>query len=97
MEYAIGTLTLCIRVEHSRSLKDKRQVLRSLKDRVKRRHNVSIAEVAHQQSWQASTVVAIAVTATAGQAKQVLEAVHRDAVQLLGRDLYKTDLDVSSC
>lgn len=97
MEYAIGTLTLCIRVEHSRSLKDKRQVIRSLRDRTKRRHNVSIAEVAHQQSWQESTVVVITVATTAGQARQTLDAVHHDAVQLLGRDLYETDLDVSSC
>ena len=96
MEYAIGTLTLSIRVEHSRSLKDKRQVLRSLKDRIKRRHNVSVAEVAHQQSWHESTVVVINVATTARQAKQILDAVHHDAVQLLGRDLFETDLDVSS-
>ena len=97
MEYAIGTLTLSIRVQHSRSLKDKRQVLRSLKDRIKRRHNIAVAEVAHQQSWQESTVVAITVATTTAQARQVLDAVHHDAVQLLGRDLYETDLDVSSC
>ena len=97
MEYAIGTLTLRIRVEHSRSLKDKRQVLRSLKDRIKRRHNVSVAEVGNQQSWQESTVVVINVATTAGQTRQILDAVHHDALQLLGRDLYEMDLDVSSC
>ncbi len=97
MEYAIGTLSLSLRIDHSRSLKDKRQVLRSLKDRIKRRHNVAVAEVAHQESWQQSTVVAITVATTAGQARQVLDAVHQDAVHLLGRDLHEAEIDVSSC
>ncbi len=97
MEYAIGTLSLRIRIEHSGSLKDKRQVLRSLKDRIKRRHNVAVAEVAQQKSWQDSVVVAVTVATTAGQARRVLDAVHHDAVQLLGRDLCEADLDVTSC
>ncbi len=37
------------------SLKDKRQVLRSLKDRL-RRKNVSVVEAGHQDFWQRATV-----------------------------------------
>jgi uncharacterized protein YlxP (DUF503 family) len=39
----------------SSSLKDKRQTLRSLKDRL-RRKNVSVVEADHQDLWQRSTV-----------------------------------------
>ena len=39
----------------SSGLKDKRQILRSLKDRL-RRKNVSVVEVANQNLWQRATV-----------------------------------------
>lgn len=41
----IGTLRLFLAVPESHSLKDKRRVIRSLKDRLGSRHNISIAEV----------------------------------------------------
>ena len=40
----------------SRSLKDKRQVLKSLKDRLHNRFNASVAEVGFNELWQRSTV-----------------------------------------
>ena len=49
----------------SRSLKDKRQVLNSIKERIRNRFNVSIAEVSDQELWQrAGLVMAIVSTAT---------------------------------
>ena len=45
----IGLLTFQIVIPHSRSLKDKRQVIRSLRDRLKK-FNVSIAECDHKTS-----------------------------------------------
>ena len=95
MDYHVGTLALEIRVEYSRSLKDKRMVLRSLRDRLKRRHNISIAEVAYQQSWHDSLVVAAAVAASANGTRRILDSVHEDAERVLGRSLYRADLDVS--
>jgi len=44
----IGLLTLEIHIPDARTLKDKRQVLRSLKDRLRSRFNVAIAELDHQ-------------------------------------------------
>jgi uncharacterized protein YlxP (DUF503 family) len=41
----VGTLRLRLLVRDSRSLKDKRQVLKSIKDRLHNRFNVSVAEV----------------------------------------------------
>ncbi len=94
MEYHVGTLTLQIRIEHSRSLKDKRQVLRSLKDRLKRRHNLGIAEVGGQDSWQDAIVVMAAVADSAAGVRRILDAAHEDAVRVLGRDLVDVDLQV---
>ena len=52
----IGLLTLEIHIPDARSLKDKRQVLRSLKDRLRARFNVAVAELDHQDTWQRAQV-----------------------------------------
>lgn len=44
----IGILQVELRIDDSRSLKDKRRVIRSLKDRLHREHMVSVAEVDRQ-------------------------------------------------
>ena len=41
----VGSLKVRLLVRESRSLKDKRQVVRSIKDRLRNRYNVSVAEV----------------------------------------------------
>jgi len=40
----VGLLTLELHIQHAQSLKDKRQVLRSLKDRLRAKFNVAVAE-----------------------------------------------------
>ena len=59
----IGLLTATITIPASRSLKDKRAVLRSLKDRILNHHNVSVAEVGRQDMWQASGLAFVTVAA----------------------------------
>jgi len=59
----IGILSIELSIPHARSLKDKRQVLRSVIDRT-RRHNVSVAEVSYQDVWQRAGI-AIAAVASA--------------------------------
>jgi uncharacterized protein YlxP (DUF503 family) len=41
----IGTLTVSLRIRESRSLKDKRQVVRSIQDRLRNQFHVAISEV----------------------------------------------------
>ncbi len=52
----VGTLEVKLMIRQSRSLKDKRRVLRSLKDKVRNRHNVSVAEVGALDSHQQAIV-----------------------------------------
>ena len=54
----------------SRSLKDKRRVVKSLKDRLRGRHNISLAEVDGQDLWQRAVLGIAAV----GSARPPLEA-----------------------
>jgi uncharacterized protein YlxP (DUF503 family) len=84
---AIGVLTLEIRVENSHSLKDKRHVVKSLKDRLRQKFNVSVAEIDCQDLWQRSVVAAVAVASDHAYVERVLQAVEQEAAALLGPQL----------
>ena len=59
----IGLLTVNISIPEARSLKDKRSVIRSLKDRVLHRMNISVAEIGQQDSWKFSELAFVTVAA----------------------------------
>ncbi len=48
----VGSLRVRLHLREARSLKDKRQVVRSIKDRLRNRFNVSVAEVEAQDKYQ---------------------------------------------
>jgi len=56
----------------SSSLKDKRGVIKSLKERIHNRFNVSVSEVDHNDLWQRSTLGMAVVSTDAPHANQVL-------------------------
>ena len=58
------------------SLKDKRQTLRSLKDRLKRK-NVSVVEADHQDFWQRATVELALAAVSRSAAEEKREEVRR--------------------
>lgn len=90
---AIGVLTIEIHVEESHSLKEKRHVVKSLKDRLRERFNVSVAEIDFQDSWQSSVVAAVTVSPDRVRAEQVLQAVEAHAASLLGGALTGTNVE----
>jgi uncharacterized protein YlxP (DUF503 family) len=59
----VGTLKLRFVLRESHSLKDKRRVLRSLKDTLSNKFNISVAEVEEQDVWQTAQV-GVAVVGT---------------------------------
>ena len=81
---SIGVLTLEIHVEDSHSLKDKRHVVKSLKDRLRQRFNVSTAEIDGLESWQSSVVAVVTVSGDRIRAEQVLQAAEAFAASVLG-------------
>ena len=56
----VGILTLEIYIPASLSLKDKRKVVKSVLERVRKRFNVSAAETGYQEKWQRA-VLAVAL------------------------------------
>lgn len=59
----IGLLTARLSIPEARSLKDKRSVLRALKDRARNSMNVSVAETGLQDVWQSAEVSFVTVAA----------------------------------
>ena len=80
----VGVLTLELRLENSHSLKDKRHVVQSLKDRLRSKFNVAVAEIDYQDLWQRGLVAVVTVSSDQPRAEQVLQNVERDAASLLG-------------
>ena len=90
----VGLLTLEIYIPDSHSLKDKRQVLRSLKERLRARFNVAVAELDGQDTWQRAQVGVVTLSNSAAHVEQSLQAVFSEAENLLGRDLVDHNLEV---
>lgn len=90
---AIGVLTIDIHVEHSHSLKEKRHVVKSLKDRLRERFNVAVAEIDHLDSWQSSVVAAVTVSNDRVHAEQILQAVEAHAASVLGGALTGSSIE----
>lgn len=79
----IAQLILELRIAGAHSLKDRRQVLRSLKDRLRSSFNVSVAEVDPADLWQSATLGVVAISSSRdyldGLMKQVEAAATRIA------------------
>jgi uncharacterized protein len=81
---AVGVLTLELRLDDAHSLKDKRHVVQSLKDRLRARFNVSVAEIDYQDLWQRAAVAAVTVSSDHTHAEKVLQSVENEAAEILG-------------
>lgn len=52
----LAAMAVEITLPEARSLKDKRAVVRALRDRLRAHFNVSVAEMDHQDAWQRATI-----------------------------------------
>ena len=71
----IGVCTIEVHVPDSGSLKTKRQSLRSLKDRIRNRFNVSVAEIDDNDLWQKASLAVAAVSNDKSHLNQTLDHV----------------------
>ena len=90
----IGLLTLEIHIPDAQSLKDKRQVIRSLKDRLRAHYNVAVAEMDYQDVWQRSVVGVVTISNDAHHLEQSLQAIFAESERLLGRDLVEHGIEI---
>jgi uncharacterized protein len=92
----IATLTLEIAIEHAQSLKDRRQAVRSLKDKLRHGFNISIAELDDALVWNRATLGIVAISSStaylSGQLREVESAARRLSVGL-GVDILDTYIE----
>ncbi|MDA2934770.1 DUF503 domain-containing protein [Acidobacteria bacterium AH-259-D05] len=86
--------SLDIHLPYSRSLKEKRKVLRKTTDRLRSRFNFSVSEIDHQDVWQRARLGAVSI----GPNRKVLEKVStqfiRESERILGGDLVRYDVEI---
>lgn len=78
----IASLTIELRIEAAHSLKDKRQVTRSLKDRLRASFNVSVAELDHTDLWQRATIGVVSISESHDYLQGLMQNVEREATKL---------------
>ena len=90
---AIGVLTMELRIDHAHSLKEKRHVVKSLKERLRGKFNVSVSEIDDQDLHNSSVIAAAIVSPSRDFAEKVLRAVEEDAVSQVGPMLIRADME----
>ncbi len=75
----IAYLTLELRIEGAQSLKDKRQVLRSLKDKLRNGFNVAVAELDANDLWQRATIGVVSISGSQDYLQGLMQNVEREA------------------
>lgn len=87
-------MTLEVHLPYAHSLKDKRQVLRSLKDRLRSHFNVAVAEVAHQELWQRATIGVVSISNEQAHVSRLLENVEEEAERILNGGLTNSEIEI---
>lgn len=70
----VGVARFVLQIPGARSLKDRRQVVRSLKDRLRARLPVSVAEVGDVERTQVATLGVAVVSGDSARCREVLDA-----------------------
>ncbi|MFQ5895558.1 MAG: DUF503 domain-containing protein [Nitrospinota bacterium] len=91
---AVGLLTLDLHIPASRSLKDKRQVVKSIVMRLRNRHNVSVAEVDCHDLWQRCQLGVSAVSGDGRHLNQQLQRVLQEVEAMHLAELVDYEIEI---
>jgi uncharacterized protein len=78
----VAALTVELSIPLSRSLKDRRQVVRSMKDRLRQGFNISISELDEAITWQSATLGIAAISSSRDYLRGLMTEVEQAAVRL---------------
>ncbi len=89
----VGVLTLEIQLPYAHSLKEKRAVLRKMRDRLRARFNVAVAELDHQDVWQQATLGVVSISNSRPLLESMLRQVLAESEKILGEDVAYHEID----
>ncbi len=78
----IAVLTLELRIEGASSLKDKRQVVRSVKDKLRARFNIAVAELEETDLWQRATIGVVSISGSRDYLAGLMQQVEKEAMRV---------------
>jgi hypothetical protein len=92
----VGVCRVTLRLPENGSLKGKRQVLRSLTQRLRNKFNVAVAEVDDNDRWQIATIGVTCVSNDARHAREMLDSIVSFIQHTrLDAEILDTEIDVS--
>ncbi len=89
----VGVLTLEIQLPYAHSLKDKRSVLQGLRNRLRSRFNVAVAELDHQDVWQRAKVGVVSLSNSQPLLESALQHVLAESEKILGHEVASYSLE----
>jgi uncharacterized protein YlxP (DUF503 family) len=90
----VGAALIEIHVHGSQSLKAKRGVVQSIKQRLRNRFNLAVAEVGGQDTWQRAVLGLSAVGSDASKVREVLARAVRFVEELHLADVIASDIEL---
>lgn len=96
----VGICQIELRLPSSRSLKDKRQLIKGLTRRLKDTYNISLAETGYRDLRQRAAITIACISTSDYQAKLLASAIEReieckDGVEVIDRRFVVADLDAT--
>jgi uncharacterized protein YlxP (DUF503 family) len=88
----IGLLTLEIYIPYSHSLKEKRKILKSFKDRMRNKFNVAIAELNFQNKWQRTKIGLVTVNQDKKLIDRIFSKIVEDAEKSIEGEIIESKL-----
>lgn len=89
----VGLCIIEIHLPGVASLKEKRQVLRSLKDRLRDRYNVAVAEIDHQDLWQRATLGIVGIASARVPLEQTFASIQGDVEARVPGEVLSCDVE----
>ena len=90
----VGTLEVVLRIAGAASLKDKRQVVRSLVTTARNKFNISVAEVDDLDNWKQATIGVACVSNDIQHVNEVLDKVHNHLCSCPEAEVIDSALDL---
>jgi uncharacterized protein YlxP (DUF503 family) len=78
----VAAMTIEVRIENAQSLKDRRQVVRSLKEKLRNGFNISVAEMDEAVTWKSATMGVAAVSNSRDYLSGLMQQVEDAAVRI---------------
>lgn len=88
----IGYLSLEIYLPYSHSLKEKRKRLSAIKDRLRKKYNVALAELAYQDKWQRSKIGVVTLNSQKQVVEKLFQRIIAEAESLIDGEIIQSEI-----